>query len=110
MTASKMQWRLAVGVIVNVAFLALLLLMMTTGKFRHTRSIPDPFAWELKRALSTLLVILIPSVAVLFLLSVIVKGSTWERLMAVVLSLVPAYIAYRGWEGLIYEFFVYGYP
>lgn len=47
--------------------------------------------------LKEFLYIFVPTVAILFLLPVIIRGSHSQKFIAVVLSLFPAWMAFHGW-------------
>lgn len=49
----------------------------------------------------TFLFIFIPTITILFLLPVIIRGSCSQKIVAVILSLFPAWMVYFGWKEMI---------
>jgi hypothetical protein len=49
----------------------------------------------------TFLFIFIPTITILFLLPVIIRGSRSQKIVAVILLLFPAWIAFLGWKEII---------
>jgi hypothetical protein len=49
----------------------------------------------------TFLFFFIPTITILFLLPVMVRGSRSQKIVAVILSLFPAWMIYFGWKGMI---------
>ena len=43
----------------------------------------------------------VPTVTVLFLLPVIIRGSFSQRLIAIILSICPAWIGFYGWAAVV---------
>ncbi|MGI8965027.1 MAG: hypothetical protein ACR2H1_02945 [Limisphaerales bacterium] len=64
---------------------------------------------EWKSAALTFFGVTLPTVALISLLPVLVRGLSQQRLLALILALPSGYMAYQGWEGFIFEFFIYGY-
>jgi hypothetical protein len=49
----------------------------------------------------TFLFIFVPTITILFLLPVIIRGSRTQKIVAIILSLFPAWMAYFGWKEMI---------
>jgi hypothetical protein len=49
----------------------------------------------------TFLFIFIPTITILFLLPVIIRGSYSQKIVAIILSLFPAWMVYFGWKEMI---------
>ena len=47
------------------------------------------------------LFIFVPTITILFLLPVIIRGSRSQKIVAIILSLFPAWMAYFSWEQMI---------
>jgi hypothetical protein len=52
-------------------------------------------------ALKKVLLVFIPTITILFLLPVIIRGSFSQRLIAIILSICPAWIGFYGWAVVI---------
>ena len=47
------------------------------------------------------LFVFIPTAAVLVLLPVLVRGSRQQKILAIILALLPAWFAFQSWSGII---------
>src|SRR5580692_4098879 len=50
------------------------------------------------------LMVFLPTITILFLLPVIIRGSGPQKILAIILSLLPAWLAFNGWQNVIYRF------
>ncbi len=57
--------------------------------------------YDFHTGLNKFLLACIPTVTVLFLLPVIIRGSFSQRLIAIILSICPAWIGFYGWTAVI---------
>jgi hypothetical protein len=87
---SKNAWRLVVGLLFNLLTVASML--PPSFFFPHLME----FLWAL-----------IPSITIVFLVPVIIHGSHWYKVIAVVLLLLPAWVAFWGWQMAIDRFMDY---
>ncbi|HEY1717722.1 MAG TPA: hypothetical protein VGH42_05425 [Verrucomicrobiae bacterium] len=51
--------------------------------------------------LKEFLFVLVPTITILFLLPVMIRGPLSQKLIAIVLSLFPAWMAFSGWVAVI---------
>jgi hypothetical protein len=58
---------------------------------------------EFSDAVKEFLFVFVPTAAVLFLLPVIVRGSRGQKILALILSLLPAWFAFQGWSAVIID-------
>ena len=49
------------------------------------------------------LFVFVPTVIILFLLPAIIWGSRRQKILAIVLSLLPAWFAFQGWSGIVVD-------
>jgi hypothetical protein len=47
--------------------------------------------------------VLVPTITILFLLPVIIWGSRSQKILAIVLSLFPAWLAFQDWSGIVVD-------
>ena len=52
-------------------------------------------------AVKKFLFVFIPTATILFLLPVMIRGSRQQKILAVILSLLPAWLAFEGWSGIV---------
>jgi len=45
----------------------------------------------------------LPTTAVFLLIPVFLRGSSWEKIIALIVSLFPAWLAVQGWQGIFYQ-------
>lgn len=57
--------------------------------------------YDVHTGLNQFLLAGIPTITVLFLLPVIIRGSFLQRLIAIILSICPAWIGFYGWAAII---------
>lgn len=46
---------------------------------------------------------IVPSIALILLLPVILRGTKWQKTAAVLLALPASYLAYQGWEIFFFD-------
>jgi hypothetical protein len=49
------------------------------------------------------LFVFLPTAAILFLLPVIIRGSRLQKILAMILSLLPAWFAFQGWSEIVVD-------
>lgn len=49
------------------------------------------------------LFVLVPTITVLFLLPVIIRGSRLQKILAIILSLLPAWLTFQGWSKIVVD-------
>lgn len=78
---------------------ALILQLWTAYYFTHKGALGVD--GQSSDTLKEFLLIFVPTVTILILLPVIIRGSFSQRLIAVALSICPAWVAFYGWTAVI---------
>lgn len=58
------------------------------------------FWYALNNFVSEFSMLFLPTVAVFFLIPVFFRGSSWEKIVALIISLFPTWLAVQGWQGI----------
>src|SRR5882672_9711227 len=97
---TTMKLRLLIGLLLEIATLLIgWMPVWDYGVYDQTK-----FWYAAQNFCKEFLVIFLPTITMLFLLPVIIRGSPAQKIAAIILSLLPVWIAIPGWLEIIARF------
>ena len=90
-----------------VVSLGLQLLVFLIGlllpNFDYGNYSPAKFWYAFNNFVSEFSMLFLPTIAVFLLIPVFLRGSLLEKIVALIISLFPAWLAVQGWQGVFFQ-------